>query len=171
MTLVELCCSVFMIIWFALTCLRQVSSRLSDLLSSWDIVGVLPVWKFFAPNPNGLDFHLLHRDQSMDGVIQDWVEYSVPYERDWRSSIWNPDRRLRKSVLDISHHLSTFVSRDAGAATIQVSIPYLLLLNYVSCLPRSSGTAQTTQFSILASSHEGFDSPPQVLFASGFHSL
>jgi hypothetical protein len=153
------------LVWLALSALAQLPGPAARKIRSLDAFGLIPSWAFFAPNPVRTDSHLVYRHILRSGHVTDWTEAFV-----WRAPslrwIWNPDRRAEKAISDASSHL---VKREKLAG-VQWSTPYLLLLNYVSGLPRTS-EAVAVQFALLGSfGHQG-DKSPFVRFVSDCHPL
>lgn len=155
--------------WFAASCLRQFPGEKVDRWCAWDVVGILPVWRFFAPVPGPFDFHLLYRDRGADGVVTDWTEFQPVPRRRWSTMVWNPDKRLRKAMLDLSQELARAQSKQPPEQ-IMLSVPYLVLLQFISALPRAAPVAQT-QFAIMVSEGAEYDAAPAVLFLSSFHAV
>lgn len=156
-------------IWFLAICVHQLPITAARQLTTWDPIGLLPVWRFFAPMPGNFDFHLLYRDQLADGTITPWTEYRPLLSRSPWSFIWNPDKRQRKALLDLAQELVRF-QREQSREQLLLSVPYLVLLNFVSELPRPE-PRQGTQFAIMVSRGAAHDEEPQLLFLSSLHPL
>ena len=129
----------------------------------------VPQWNFFAPSPGVHDFHLLYRDKFSNGAVGVWQEVP-PFtaHRHWMSAIWNPEKRIKKALYDLT--LTIALSKPVAqvdAAWIKLSVPYLLLANYVSSLDRPFSVS-ATQFLLMQSSP---GDAPAVLFVSDLHSL
>ena len=136
----------------------------------YDIVGLIPAYNFFAPTPGTLDYHILVRDQSPEGLISPWRE--LPYLPSAGGAfLWNPGRRHNKAIFDVMKDLAAWI-KELGAenASIYISTPYLTLLNYVSTLPRTD-PAIRTQFMLMSSKRRatGIDIAP--VFLSSLHPL
>lgn len=151
--------------WLVGSVVAQLPGSVARRLRSHDPMGLLPSWSFFAPRPVRTDSHLLYRHILGSGVVTDWTEAFV-----WRPSvtrwIWNPDRRAEKAISDASSHLV----RRADLAGVQWSVPYLLLLNYVSGLPRTTDAA-AVQYTLLGSFGHRDEHEPFVRFVSDCHPL
>ncbi|MGH9638151.1 MAG: hypothetical protein ACRD72_25220, partial [Candidatus Angelobacter sp.] len=82
----------------------------------------------------------------------------------------NPTKRKHKALSDLVSALIKFV-KDGGAEAVFVSVPYILILSFVTSRPHSIGT-DGTQFMVLE--HSGFSDEPErsrVLVMSGIHRL
>lgn len=157
-------------LWLVLTALGQLDVRLARRLKDWDVFMLLPSFRFFAPTPSVHDLHLLYRDRLADGYVAAWREVPLPLPPPWINPLWNPGRRERKALFDATQHLARQINeRSPEPRAILLSIPYLILLNYVSGLPRLCA-ASTTQFLVMRSDRlQGGD--PQPFFVSSLHSL
>lgn len=151
--------------WFVASVVAQIPGALSLRLRSVDTFGLIPSWSFFAPNPVRTDCHLMYRHVFKSGAVTEWTEAFV-WRSPWTRMIWNPDRRVEKAISDASSALAS--RKDTNG--VQWSTPYLLLLNYVSELPRSS-TAVAVQFALLGSFGHQRDRNPFVRFVSDAHPL
>ena len=161
---------VFFSIWLALTVVNQFHEKRPSWLVSMDIFGLVPIWTFFAPNPGMTDYYLLYRDRLPGGTLGSWKHIRLQHRTSLLSAIWGPDRRRNKALSDLVAAAVQLVM-TAGQKGIHVSIPYLLLLNYITSLPHSMA-AEATQFMILE--NDGFiesANPSRVLMLSGMHSL
>jgi len=127
----------------------------------------VPQWNFFAPIPGTHDPHLFYRDQLVDGRIGPWRE-CVEFTGKRRASapIWHPEKRAKKTLYDITTTLTRENCTDPNL--IKLSIPHLLLLNYVASLPRSL-LSTATQFALIETCAS--DPKPNIFFVSGLHSL
>jgi hypothetical protein len=136
------------------------------------LLRLVPQWNFFAPIPGTHDFHLLYRDQLADGRVGPWRECAeFTGKRSAAAPIWHPEKRVKKTICDIT---VTFMGNPADTATpieqdlVKLSMPHLLLLNYVAALPRSSLSA-ARQFVLIETCAS--DPKPNILVLSGLHSL
>ena len=134
----------------------------------WDWFALIPEWRFFAPVPGQHDYYVLYRDKFSDDTVTDWTELEITGHRWWWSIVWNPGRRANKALLDTVMELA--VRATAEDPVIEISIPYLTLINYVSSVPRSA-SPKFTQFLLMRSPGRAPDEEPEVLFGSELHSL
>jgi hypothetical protein len=153
--------------WLVL-CLVVYVPSVSTTIRRLDQMALIPEWRFFAPNPGRHDFHLLYRDKFADGTLTAWTEVAPITRRRATSLLLNPDRRRNKALFDCTQEFAKHV--EARDRALELSIPYLTLLNYVSCLPRSP-SPNWTQFLLMWSAGDASDKDPEVLFISGLHEL
>ena len=128
------------------------SSQLERWARSRDVFSLLPIWTFFAPNPGTTDTRLFWREALGARAFGPWHELSPPRSSRWRA-IWNPDRRVQKAIADAGGLLA---QSDGGAESTTLTIPYLLLLKYVTVQP-GSPHAIARQFVVAQTSGE----PPE----------
>ena len=153
--------------WLAISIFVYVPS-LTKRIRRWDSFGLVPQWNFFAPNPARHDFHLLFRDQLQDGTMTEWTEVASIAQRPNWGIVWNPRKRRNKALFDAVTDLAMHVKDSLPA--IELSIPYLTLLNYVSGLPRFAG-ARFTQFLIMRSGSSDQGQKPELFYLSKLHAL
>jgi hypothetical protein len=161
----EIAAIAALVIFFGLTVVCQIDGRLTSFFRSHDLFGLIPGWGFFAPNPGRFDFHLLYRDELPVGTVTNWREIPVTGGRRWHDWLWNPERRLKKVLFDAFTSLSQVEKFGADA---QLSVPYLLLLSYVSCYPRVY-QCQKTQFLLMISLPSEPEREPVELVMSERH--
>jgi hypothetical protein len=153
--------------WILLSVLVYVP-KLQTFIRRWDWFALIPEWRFFAPNPGQHDYHLLYRDKLRDGSITDWTELTPTKERPWWGFVWNPGKRGNKALFDAVATLAKHMT--AGDQSMELSIPFLTLLNYVASVPRPSAS-EYTQLLVLASHGSPSRKDPELFFLSGYHSL
>lgn len=188
-TFADVVVTVFFGAWLAATILSQlnaVSPRWSRFqwIRTYDWLGLVPVWTFFAPAPPTTDTHLLYRDKLEDGELTPWTEIVMIQRRRLQHVAWNPAKRRLKLLGDAVGLLFRDVSRYANKSVngersvqqlhqdFQLTWAYLILLHYISNLPRFPGSAGT-QFALLHSRLVSDESgrEPQVTFVSAWHAL
>jgi hypothetical protein len=155
--------------WFACTIRFHVPLADNLALRRRDLFGIVPDWRFFAPTPAKLDYHLLYRDRLADGTATDWTEVSVTPARRWYCCLWNPFRRDRKALFDLTTEIARIAVYD-GARYVPGSVAYLALLSYISALPRLPGSIMT-QFCLMASDPSEVLKPPEPVIVSDTHWL
>ena len=134
-----------------------------------DYFSLVPKWTFFAPQPATRNLFLLYRDEYPDGNLGSWaVLYGMEHYRSSWSFIWNPAKRLRKTLFDL---LVTLLSESGATeenrAKIKMSISYLLILNHIAGFSRSND-AVATQFLVMENDADG---PSRSVFTSELHAL
>jgi hypothetical protein len=155
----------FVLIWLLLTVPYQYVPW-SQHIARYDLIGLLPRWTFFAPNPAISDLHLLVRDRLENGQYTDWQELQLSHDRIWYESLWNPAKRARKAFNDAAQLLKTITRRDGMWAP--GSLPYLILLNCcVHGLPKQDN-AKERQFSIVESVGRN-ERKLWIIYTSQFH--
>ncbi len=150
--------------WLLASAAAQLPWRVSRWIRRWDVAGLIPSFSFFAPNPASSDCHLLYRHVLADGRVTCWTSAFVWKPVPWRA-VWNPDRRAEKVISDATGSLAQRSVEDG----VRLSVSYLLLLNYVAALPRSTG-AVGVQFALMGAA-EFSDRAPFARFVSDTHPL
>jgi hypothetical protein len=163
-TLIDASIVVLLAGWLLASALAQLPWGWCQAVRRWDAFGIIPSFSFFAPNPASSDCHLLYRHLLDDGSFTRWTEAFVWRPVPWRF-LWNPDRRAEKAISDATSGLA----RRTDAIGVRFAVSYLLLLNYVSALPRSIN-AVGVQFALMGSS-EYSDHDPFARFISDTHPL
>src|SRR5687767_11935854 len=87
--------------WCVVTVVYHFPSKLGQSISRWDVFGLIPIWRFFAPQPNRHDWVLLIRTESAPGVFARWIEWKPAAPSRAPRCLFNPVRRLRKAMLDL----------------------------------------------------------------------
>jgi hypothetical protein len=150
--------------WLAATLATAVEgSRPARLVRRADVLGLVPGWSFFAPNPGTFDYHLLARPRHPDGSTGPFTEIAPPRSR-LRRSIWHPEKRVRKLIFDCCQELVTL--RDAGRSGAEYTVAYLTLLNLAGSRVDQAGTA-SVQFLLVRSGRHV--QQPELLVRSRFH--
>ena len=156
--------------WFAVTAVCQPISGLAAHIRSWDLLNLIPAWTFFAPNPGMHDLHLLYRDRLAGGHLTQWKEVPMARPALPLLPLWCPGRRHNKALLDVMKHLALEVGVHRDSPNVlQLSLPYLAVLNFISRLPRE-GDVTLTQF-LLMRSVGASSAAPEAVFLSSLHEL
>lgn len=131
---------------------------------------LLPSSRFFAPTPSVHDLHLLYRDHLPDGEVSRWYEVQAAKPTKFICFLWNPGRRHNKALFDVAQHLARQINQhQLSPEAVKLSVPYIMLLNFVSSLPRT-GHVAATQFLLMRTDRlEG--SEPRQFFVSAVHSV
>ncbi len=158
-----------MLWWLALSAVCQIPCDLTRKLRALDLAGLVPHWTFFAPVPGTCDYYLLYRDELDDGSLTDWRELSLCDSRQPWHLVWNPRKREKKALFDLAVALVREIKPDLLEA-IQLSVPYLALLTYVSSVPRTY-QARATQFLLMISDEISVGVDPEPVFTSAIHPL
>ena len=98
------------------------------------MLGLIPIWTFFAPNPGMTDYYLLYRDRLPDGSLDNWRKVDLKKsENGLRLALWNPTKRKHKALTDMVSALTRVANHRAIEALI-VTVPYILILNFITSL-------------------------------------
>jgi hypothetical protein len=157
--------------WAGLTVAKQFRKTPRFLTRVDPINTAIPVTTFFAPNPGKTDIHILKRDKMSDGAVTEWEEIPLIERRSLRHMLWHPSRRVEKLLPDAVSELTQVALDEQRIEYLQLTIPYLSLLNFVthSC-PHPEG-AREVQFLIVSSAGFEENEEPRTLFASDFHPI
>lgn len=155
------------------TVLAAPHTRLGNFIKAHDPLALVPVWTFFAPTPGVDDLRILYRDRLFDGARSEWCEIEPPRNR-WVHVVWNPDKRVRKAVVDACSELLAVLpdssKTELSSRLILLSPPYLLLLNYIQA-QRRDFRSEARQFMITRSSGSATLDDSAILFVSIPHTL
>lgn len=154
-------------IWLLLSVLVYFPA-LRKVIRKLDWLALIPEWEFFAPIPGQQDYYVLYQDKYNDGTLTHWTEVKSAPQRGWWNMVWNPGRRGNKALFDLVHEFLKLV--NSGDRTLEFSIPYLSLLNYISSIPRST-SPKFTQFLLMYSHGNSAEEDPEVLYISRLHEL
>jgi hypothetical protein len=136
----------------------------------YDVFSLIPSWTFFAPRPGTSDLNLLYRDRLIDGQLTPWREVPLGGSPGFLRSIWNPQKRCQKCVVDMCQSLQGFALETKSIERILIHLSYIGLLLFVSTIPRN-GLHAATQFMLARTPGEAPTEEPQIVFISNFHSL
>ncbi len=146
---------------------KPVAGRLDGL----DFLQLLPDWKFFAPEPNRSDYHLLARHRTGSEAPGAWQVLENSRKHTLRPHLLDPHRRLRKAMVDVSASyivISEERRRESAEQlrpTLSTSMTYLLLLSLATA-KRLAG--EEIQFAVVATRDEEDDNG-EVVMLSDFH--
>lgn len=130
---------------------------------------LLPGWNFFAPTPNTADYFLLYRDYYDSQHPTPWLEMRTlnPPRRRY-AWLWNPEKIISKSFFDLVQALGLESRgiRPGSERLLQLSVPYLHLLSFVSHVPRWP-VPWATQFMIMR--RESRSQNGEVILVSAVH--
>ncbi|WBB63095.1 hypothetical protein O7599_11445 [Streptomyces sp. WMMC500] len=157
--------------WLGLTAAKQFRKTPRFLTRIDPINTAIPVTTFFAPNPGRSDIHVLGRERLADGSTTQWCEYPMLERRTIRHMLWHPGRRVEKLLPDTVSELTQLALDEKRIEVLQLTIPYLALLTFVThhC-PHPPGSRQV-QFLVVSSGGFDEEEEPRTLFASDFHDL
>jgi hypothetical protein len=148
--------------WLVLTAVCQHPDRNFDRARDLDPApGLIPDWRFFAPNPAQHDVHVLHRVVLPSGETTEWALSSEVATRSWSNFAWLPDRRRDKGMFDICVGMGRIIQSGTG---LTESAPYQLLRNFVAeAVSRSyAGQPRPRGFQFALVRHTGYDEEPDL---------
>ncbi|MFF4263493.1 hypothetical protein ACFY7Y_00370 [Streptomyces virginiae] len=147
------------------TALSQHPLRVFDRLRTLDRTGlVLPDWRLFAPVPVMHDLHLLHRPVGHAGA-SDWEVVSRISARTALQTVWFPERREQKAVLDLCRELAFHSAQ--GLPDLHETPSYRILrdwLRHLTC--ERQPDADGFQFMIMRTGGHDSEEPPTCTFLS-----
>ena len=135
----------------------------------YDVLGLIPRWSFFAPNPGRHDIHLVFRDWIRDEPTE-WHELDLGSLNSWTRWIWHPERYAFKAVADAAGGLAmaSSAARETEARSVMLSTPYLRLLSWAMSQPvPPASTAR--QFAVIAAQGFGQTQTLELRFLSEKH--
>ncbi len=154
-------------LWLTLSIIVYIP-KVTTAIRRRDHLMLIPTWKFFAPTPGERDMHVLYQDRYEDGTVTLWTEIGPAVRRPWWGFVWNPAKRTNKALFDVIQELGLHVT--AGDPVLELSMPYLSLLNHISSIPRSTSPA-FTKFLLMCSRGNVRGDEPEVVYVSRFHQL
>jgi hypothetical protein len=155
------------VLWFVLS-LAVYLPRCQKVVRRLDQLSLIPEWRFFAPRPGQHDLHLLYRDEYENGSSTEWTEIVLATKRRFWCAVWNPGKRNNKALFDCVQELGKHIRQ--GDETIELSLPYLTLLNYVESMERLA-MPTAVRFAIFTSDGKRFEPEPDILLLSNLHRL
>lgn len=160
-------------LWLLLLILNQFQSgpirRVASYLDPFRLLGI---FTFFGPRPGCSDYYLLIRDRTADGCQGEWTLVPTIEPRAVSDLLWAPSKRLNKSVMDLVNHLKRQDwPEDLNTDLLAFQLPYLVVLNYVSGLPRSAPDRHLRQFMIVEQPGSFSDEQPRIILRSKYHEL
>jgi hypothetical protein len=156
--------------WYAVTAAAQFPA-LRRRLDRFDPSGMLlPSWRFFAPWPAVHDLDLYCRDQLADGTVTPFRDVTIVQARRLQHAVFHSNRRHEKGVFDLCQ-ATLWLAARWPLERLQLTLPYLHLLNWVTASCAHHPDAVRTQFLIGRSAAYDSTVEPDFLFASDFHLL
>jgi hypothetical protein len=144
--------------------------RLIAWLKIRDVFALIPTWTFFAPNPGVSDTRLLWRERWVDGGVSVWHESDPPITGYVRA-VWNPRKRVRKAITDVGPLFARRVGSDPKSMLPLVSLPFLMMLAYVSSRPGSQLVSSRQFVVVQTQGPDRVGVKPNLLVLSNWHAL
>jgi hypothetical protein len=152
--------------WSIWSIINQTSFSFAKRLKRFDVINFVPRWTFFAPIPGRTDYHLVYRDISEDLLDRTaWIELVPVAERSWWAIVWNPRKRIRKALIDLTQMMSQIGLEYPDSNALVLSLPYLAVLNHVMHQPR--GYLALRQFAVVETTSAA--SEPAIILRSEGH--
>ena len=107
--------------WLVLTVANQFEyarAKLGPILAH-DVLGLIPVWTFFAPRPGTSDYRIFFRGKNARGESVPWAELELSEARKPWHFLWNPHKR-HVVLTDRFRHLRA-AARSPGTSTASSS--------------------------------------------------
>lgn len=160
--------AVFLAAWFLLTVVYQFG-WLTKPIRRYDYFRLIPRWSFFAPNPGHHDYHVVYRDRHGDDTLSAWQEVTALNCGHNVSCLWNPQRRVTKTVSDVIKNITIMrLNEQVPSEYIKFALVYLLLLQFV----QAGGPLGTLRQFAIVRTHGFDDRRPanlHLVFLSDFH--
>ena len=122
-------------------------------LGSWDKLGILPNYSFFAPNPINKDFRLVYR--FIGDTDETWKEVPVYNISFFYKSVWNPFKYYNKGIIDTCQQLLMDYHQVANKNHVQLSEGYIRILQMIAGhLHERHQNTKTIKFAIVSSVYE-----------------
>jgi len=172
-----------LIAWFVLSVVWQFTFKFLNRYRSKDLLRLIPVWTFFAPNPGTSDLHLLFHISGSGNGIEGWQQLQHINRGHFRHLIWNPERRKIKALIDCMQIMGS-IARDFTiecqdtrneefqtelSKRICFSVPYLVILNAVIRNAKYPQGDVKIQFAIAESYGFYTESAPKPILRSLWH--
>ena len=148
--------AAILVILFVLSALNQIDP-ISRRLGPYDPLGLLPRWTFFAPHPGIYDYHLLYREcesvetplatpqmfEEAKHLVGPWTQVPDLYPGSSRFMLWNPQRRVTKTISDIVAGMTMLsLAYPKLGDGMQYTTYYWLLLHLIQQQSRREGQRQ-----------------------------
>jgi hypothetical protein len=167
-TCVDVIASVVLALWALASLLAQMRVKILAPIRLADWGHLIPNWSFFAPRPARSDYYLCYCDIGTDGRISEWATLTQLPRKSWLTAFWHPTRRETKAMLDAVRMLMRLRGRRLPG--LELSLPYLALLQYVDAAPHAIHTV-ATRFVLVARLATGLETTPKLIFKSKWHRL
>lgn len=169
MTPAQIVYAVLLLLWLILTLVHNLPTRLTERIATWDLLALVPLWRFFAPTPGRHDWVIVSRLQYPDGTFTHWKEVLICPTGALPKYVVNPARKLRKATFDLVGAFQREMVGGSQPHNVQLSLPYLVWLN-VASRPWPRAPQCRVQFAVV-----GFEGLPSenaascILMISNFH--
>jgi hypothetical protein len=152
--------------WFIICIIHQLPNHWVRRLALYDLLGLLPNWRFFAPKPFSADYHLVVRLFDEERRAPECIEITdvLPIASRPLCALWNPDKRVHFGYIDAVIDLLNRAKLQS-AVEVQRSAPYRTIANFVAAYLPHKGV-QVVQFIVVATDGYRQREDPIVVFVS-----
>jgi hypothetical protein len=175
----DICVAIIFGLWLLISIIWQFQFKSLTTFKEFDFIGIFPNWTFFAPNPGTSDYHIVYRLAQNDTVISEWMEIPLISYRTYLNSIWNPEKRKVKLLIDCINALIKTVQKCRKekmsdlymTQNLCTSVPYLLILNAVTKFHKNDEATDAThlQFTLVESFGIESTESAKPIISSPFH--
>ena len=134
-----------------------------------DLLGILPRWKFFIPQPGRFEVAVELRGGSGEGDLDDWVPVRLFPPRGALTWLWFPEQH-RSTILWLSAHRVATQARRGDHATAQDTLAYQTLVRHMRQTVEARDHA-IIQFALVHPNDRPDDLPDRTIFLSQMHAL
>lgn len=138
--MIEKAILLFLGIWAIATVFYQFKAT-ADFVGRWNYFSLIPKWTFFAPRPKTTDYLLCYQDR-YGTPARDSEPVAIEFRQKgafWPvfRFLWNPNKRNTKAIVDIAGFILSYAAANRSriaknALALELYVPYILLLNFVS---------------------------------------
>ena len=154
-------------VWWLISLISNWKYEKMKKFRSKDIFHLIPNYRFFAPVPAKKDYHLEYRIQTKASEYSKWKRIEFLSSRNFLSTFWYPDKRLRKSFNTSVRRITKMLSEYDYETTAR-SNSYLHLLNYLQNR-NTAKNSKALQFRIVSQQDFAYNSKPKLVFTSDWH--
>lgn len=150
--------AIVLTLWLVLTVANQFDYARSKLGSvfTFDVLGLIPVWTFFAPRPGTSDYRIFFRGRNDCDESVPWNELELSEPRKPWHFFWNPHKRHVKVLNDLVQaflrfYYSAFTKNYDSTqlrAACMLNMAYLATLSLIEARARSLAMV-SVQFAII----------------------
>ena len=153
-------------VWFCLAVLSQFRPAWLQQIKYFDLLHLIPNFRFFAPHPARRDYYLEFRCRLNSDTVGRWQRVMTMAPRGLSCALWHPGKRRRKAFSTLTRRLLR-VSVAHGPDRAGRTVAYLTLLNHVQgFLADERGDVQ---FRLVTGQHHCPARPIRLAFTSDWH--
>ncbi|MFF5372605.1 hypothetical protein [Streptomyces sp. NPDC013187] len=150
------------------TLAAQHPNPMFNRLQRKDTFALLPIWRFFAPEPAMHDYHFFYRTLNTAGETSPWQAVDLIAGRRFHQILWFPGRRVEKGVFDICTEM--LKTLEKGFSEVIRTPAYRVITAYLREQVRREAAAGVDGFQFALARAAGHDTSttPEVLFVSPY---